>query len=196
MMNTTSETFYPSLYEAAVAMGSAHSPREILRNLVERVTNTLGAKGCSLMLLSPDKKHLFHIISYGLSDKYIKKGPVLTDKSISEVLEGKIVGILNATEDERIQYPEQAEQEGIASILAVPMTLRDEIIGVIRIYTSEPHQFTMDEMYFTSAIASLSAIAFENARLYNSVRQDNEKLKQELRHWNRQMLEPWMDPLW
>jgi GAF domain-containing protein len=183
-MNSVEELFYPSLYETAVALSSTRSPKEILSNLVERVTKTLSAKGCSLMLLSLDKKHLFHTIAYGLSERYLKKGLVLADKSISEALEGKVVGVLKATEDERIQYREQAEQEGVASILSVPMMLRDEIIGVIRVYTAEPHEFSMDEMYFASAIASLSALALENARLYTSVKRDNEKLKQEILEWS------------
>ena len=179
-MNNELEVFYPSLYEAAVAMSSTRSPREILSNLVERVARTLSAKGSSLMLLSTDKKHLLHIIAYGLSDRYLKKGPVSADKSISEALEGKVVGVLKAAEDDRIQYREEAEQEGVASILSVPMMLRDEVIGVIRVYTSEPHEFTMDEMYFVSAVASLSAIAMENVRLYKNIQQDNRKLRQEI----------------
>jgi hypothetical protein len=85
--------YYPNLYEAAAALTSEHSPKKIFRDLVEMVIKTLNAKGCSLMLLSPDKKQLFHIISCGLSDQYIKKGPVSADRSISETLEGKTISI-------------------------------------------------------------------------------------------------------
>jgi len=53
------------------------------------VAKAMWAKGCSLMLLSPDKKVLLHIVAYGLSDWYVRKGPVSADKSISEALEGK-----------------------------------------------------------------------------------------------------------
>jgi GAF domain-containing protein len=179
-MSNVEELYYPGLYEAALALSSARSPGEIIRNLVERVAATLGTKGCSLMLLSQDKKHLIHTIAYGLSDRYIKKGPVLADRSISEALEGKIVAVLKAVEDERIQYREQAKYEGIASILSVPMKLRDEIIGVIRVYTAEQCQFNEENTYFVSAVASLSAIALENARLYKSIQRDYEMLKQEL----------------
>jgi GAF domain-containing protein len=179
-MSNVEVLYYPSLYEAALALSSARSPREIIRNLVERVAVTLDTKGCSLMLLSQDKKHLIHTIAYGLSERYIKKGPVLADKSISEALEGNTVAVLRAAEDERIQYREQAELEGIASILSVPMKLRNEIIGVIRVYTAQEHQFSKENTYFVSAVASLSAIALENARLYKSVQRDYEMLKQEL----------------
>jgi GAF domain-containing protein len=180
MMSIIEESYYPGLYETALALTSAHSPKVILSDLVERLAGIMHAKGCSLMLLSPDKKHLFHIVSYGLSDRYIKKGPVLADRSMAEALDGKVVDVLVAADDDRIQYREQAEEEGIASILSVPMTLRDEVIGVIRVYTAEQYQFTMDDMYFVSAMAGLSAIAFDNARFIRSVQQDNARLKQAL----------------
>jgi len=134
-MERTPEFYYWSLYEAAAALNSSRAPAKILQSIVEKVAKTVGAKGCFLMLLSPDKKVLLHTAACGLSDWYIRKGPVSADKSLSDALEGKVVAVLHATEDERIQYREQAKKEGIASILSVPMMLREENIGVIRVYT-------------------------------------------------------------
>jgi GAF domain-containing protein len=179
-MNNTQELYYSSLYEAAVAINSSHSNKEICHNLVERVARTLKAKGGSLMLLSPDRKHLVPVVVYGLSDRYYGKGCVSADRSISECLKGNITAAYNASEDERIQYREQARNEGIASILSVPVKLRDTIMGIISIYTAEPRHFTEEEIYFISAIANLSAISLENARLYKTTQQDNEMLKHDL----------------
>ena len=53
----------------------------------------MGAKGFSLFLLTPDKKALFRIAAHGLSDGYIRMGPVLTDKSMSDSLTGKAVEV-------------------------------------------------------------------------------------------------------
>ena len=99
-MEKTKEVYYWSLYELAAALNSARSPDSILRSIVEGVAKASGAKGCSLMLLSPDRKALLHTVAYGLSDWYVKKGPVSADKSISEALEGKPVAVLEATKDE------------------------------------------------------------------------------------------------
>ena len=135
------------------------------------------------MILTPDKKHLIHNNAYGLSDEYIGKGPVSADKSISEALEGKPVAILDATEDERAQYREEAGKEGIASILSVPMMLREEIIGVIRVYTAKPYHFTMDDMFFVGAVANLGAIALENSRLYDTVQKNYDAFRQDIMDW-------------
>jgi len=129
------------------------------------------------MLLTLDKKLLIHAAAYGLSDWYVRKGPVSADKSISEVLKGRPVAVLDATEDERVQYQEQAGKEGIVSILSVPMTLSEEVIGVVRIYTREPRHFSEDDIYFMGAVANLGAISLENARLYESLQKDYDALK-------------------
>ena len=181
-MERNKEVYYTSLYELAAALNSASAPESILQSMAEGVARAMEAKGCSLMLLSPDRKVLLHTAAYGLSDWYVRKGPVSADKSISEALEGKPIAVFEAAKDERIQYREQAKREGIASILSVPMMLREETIGVIRVYTAEPCHFTMDDMYFVGAVANLGAIALENARIYEGVKKDYENAMNVIRN--------------
>jgi len=182
-MGKTESSYYQSLYEVAASVNSARAPEKVLHSIVEKVAKVMNAKGCSLMLLTPDKKLLLHSTAYGLSDRYVKKGPVSADKSIAEALEGKPVAILDATQDERAQYQEQNKKEGIASILSVPMMLREEIIGVIRVYMAEPYHFTMEDMFFVGAVANLGAIALENSRLYDAVQKDYDAFRKDIMEW-------------
>jgi len=191
-MEKIERNYYQSLYEVAAAANSARTPESVLRSIVERVAQATGAKGCSLMLLTPDRKLLLHTVACGLSDWYVRKGPVSADRSISEALEGKPVAILDATEDERVQYRQQAKKEGIASILSVPMMLREETIGVIRVYTAEPRQFTTDDIYFVGAVANLGAIALENARLYDAVQKDYQAFRGEMLEWRAALGHEWI----
>jgi len=190
-METRKETYYESLYEIAAALNSARAPGNVLQSIVEAVAKAVGAKGCSLMLLSPDRKVLLHTAACGLSNGYVKKGPISADKSVSEALEGKPVAVFDATKDERIQYREQAKREGIASMLSVPMMLREEIIGIIRVYTSEAFDFTMDDIYFVGAVANLGAIALENARLYESVQKIYETFRLSILEWRAGLGHEW-----
>jgi len=191
-MEKTKENYYQSLFELAAVLNSARAPDSILQSVVEGVAKAMGTKGCSLMLLSPDRKVLLHTVAYGLSDWYVRKGPISADKSISEALEGKAVAILDATNDDRIQYREQAKKEGIASILSVPIMLREENIGVIRVYAAKLYHFTMDDIYFVGAVANLGAIAMENARLYESAQKDYETLRQDMLEWRAALGHEWM----
>jgi GAF domain-containing protein len=185
------ERYYQELYEVAAVLNSARDPGAVLHAIVALVAKAVGAKACSLMLLTPDKKVLLHTAAYGLSDWYVRKGPVSADKSISESLEGKPIAVLDATKDERIQYRQQAKKEGVVSILSVPTMLREEIIGVIRVYTAEPRQFSSDDIYFVGAVAHLGAIALENARLYEAVQKDYETFRQDMLEWRAALSQEW-----
>jgi signal transduction histidine kinase len=179
------DRYYRSLYEIAAAVNSVHTPESVLDAIVETTCKTLKAKGCSLLLLTEDRKTLLHTAAYGLSDWYIRKGPVSADKSISEVLEKKAVAILNVTEDERVQYRAQAKQEGITSMLSAPIVLKGEVVGVIRLYTAEQHYFTNSELYFVQAAANLGAIALERARELKQCLAEVDRLEEQRRQFVR-----------
>ncbi|MDD5093788.1 MAG: GAF domain-containing protein [Dehalococcoidia bacterium] len=188
-MESQNLRFDQSLYEIAAAINSTRKPEEVLDTLVESVAKALGVRGCSLMLLTPDKNELHHTAAFGLSEEYVQKGPVVVDKSISEVLSlaGKVVIIRDATSDERVQYRLEAEHEGIACILSVPMMLREDVIGVIRVYASESCQFSDDDIQFVGAVANLGAIALENASLYQSLKGEHKLVTQQLLEWEKSM---------
>jgi len=82
-MDEREQRYYHSLYEVAAAVNSALTPDDVLYSIVQSVASALGAKGSALMLLTPGKSLLLHTASWGLSDRYVRKGPVSADKSIA-----------------------------------------------------------------------------------------------------------------
>ncbi|HIE16676.1 MAG TPA: HAMP domain-containing histidine kinase [Dehalococcoidia bacterium] len=156
---------YQLLYSIAQKLNSNLAPHEVLRTIVETTCDAANAKGCSLMLFTPDRQQLVHTLACGLSDWYVRKGPVRVDAALAQALEGKPVMILDASADLRVQYREQAKKEGIVSMLSVPLVRRGEVIGILRIYTSEARRFSDEEIDFFSALANLGAIALERAEL-------------------------------
>ncbi len=163
---------YKILYEIAHELNSGLSSDQVLSTIVEMLCKAAEAKGCSLMLLSPDQKQLIHTVAYGLSDWYMRKGPVVVDKNIAQALDGKPMAVLDATTDPRVQYREQARKEGIVSMLSLPIMRSGTVIGIIRIYTSEPRKFSAREIEFFGAMANLGAIALERAERHESVDRD------------------------
>jgi len=180
-MKQSETTYYQSLYQLVTILNSARSPDDILHSIVEGVAKAMGAKACSLMLLTPDEKVLLHTAAYGLSDWFVRKGPVSADKSMSETLKGEPVTVLDATTDDRVEYRKQVKQEEIASILSVPVKLREEVIGVMRVYTSKPRRFTEADISFAMAAANFGAFALESARFYETLQKDYDMLRQEIR---------------
>jgi GAF domain-containing protein len=158
------------------AISSSLNMEEVLHLIVKSTCETTGSKGCAVLLLNERGGRLEIKSSCGLSDSYIQKGPLAADRSISEALNGKPVVIEDATSDPKIQYPQEAKEEGIASIASFPILLREKVIGILRLYTSVPCRFTEDDIDFLSAIALQSGLAIENARMYELIKGDYQKL--------------------
>jgi len=159
------EQCYKVLYDIAQKLNSKLAPQEVLRTIVEGIRDAADAKGCSLMLLTPDRQQLIHSVACGLSDWYVRKGPVRVDEAIAQALDGKPVAVLDATTDPRIQYKDQAKKEGVVSMLSLPLTRRGQVIGIVRIYTAETRRFSAQETDFFSVLANLGAVALERAEL-------------------------------
>ena len=175
-MKKTEYIYLSAFMHITRAINSSINLKEVLNLIAKNTCETTGSKGCTLMLLDEKGERLEVKSSYGLSDQYIGKGPLYADKSISDTLQGKPVIIEDVTSDLRVQYPQEAKREGIASIVSIPIVLRGRIIGVLRLYTSIPCRFTSDDIDFLSAIAMQSGLAIENAKMYEHVKANYEKL--------------------
>ena len=107
------------------------------------LAKALGVKGASIRLLDETEETLELVASCGLSEKYLQKGPVSAQKSIAQALnERKPVIILNAATDKRVQYRNMNQEEGIVTILSVPIKTKEKVIGVLRLYSEVVRHFT------------------------------------------------------
>lgn len=160
------------------AISASLSLNEVLNLIATNVVKVMNAKASSLRLLNKESRQLELVASHGLSDKYVNKGPVVYDGSIVDALAGKPVSIYDITADSNSRYRKEAMEEGIRSILSLPMRFRDEVIGVLRMYTSEPVEYSAEDLKFMSAIAEQAAIAIVNARVFErTVSKEKEYLK-------------------
>jgi len=164
-------------------MNSCLDLKEVLKLIAENIVDVLEVKACTVFLWDKQRNTLEVSAAHGLSEAYLKKGRLDADKSIAETLNGKIVIILDATNDPRVQYPEAAGNEGIASVLSIPISVKDQIIGVLRIYTSEQRDFSDDECDFICGLSDMGGIAIDNARMYDHLKAEHEKLIEETHRW-------------
>lgn len=164
--------YYTALYQAALTISSSLELDQVLQSVVKSTTEAMQVKACGLRLLDSEVGQLRLSTVYGLSGGYLAKGPVDVVHSPidSEALGGSSVYIADVSNDPRFQYQEAAQQEGIVSVLCVPLEVRGEGIGVMRVYTDEPTVFHEDDVQFLSVLARLAALAIENARLYEGVK--------------------------
>jgi len=164
--------YYTALYQAALTISSSLELDPVLQSVVKSITEAMEVKACAVRLLDPRTGQLQFNAGYGLSGDYLAKGPVDVEHSPidSEALRGAPVIIPDVAEDSRFQYKEAARREGIVSVLCVPLEVHGRAIGVMRVYTSEQCTFHEDDIQFLTVLASLSALAIENASLYESLK--------------------------
>jgi len=166
--------------DATKTISSSLNLNEVLELIVESVVNLLKVKGCSLNLLDDTKKTLKTKVAFGLSEDYLAKGPIDADKSMTASIEGQTVFIEDIARDPGIQYPDEARNEGIVSILSLPLRAKENVIGVLRVYTGEARRFTDAEVEMVNKFAEQAGIAVMNAKLYQDIKEDYESLKKEL----------------
>jgi len=164
--------YYTALYQAALTISSSLELDQVLQSVVKSITEAMEVKACAVRLLDPRTGQLQFNAGYGLSGDYLAKGPVDVEHSPidSEALRGAPVIIPDVSEDSRFQYKEAAKREGIVSVLCVPLEVHGKAIGVMRVYTSEQCTFHEDDIQFLTVLASLAALAIENASLYDSLK--------------------------
>jgi GAF domain-containing protein len=168
---------YETLLKVTKAISHSKDPEEVVLMTVESIKTALHAKGCSLFLINRKNNELKLATSYGLSDEYINKGPVSALRSIAQSLEEGPVAIYDVMDDPRIQYPNEAQKEGIASILSVPIVVGGNLIGAIRVYTSEPWEFTLEDVNFVQSLAQIAGMAINIARYTKGLKSSIDVLK-------------------
>jgi len=167
-------------HDLAANINSTLDVKKIMHILSADVAEALGVKAASVRLLDESKERLELVASYGLSEKYLNKGTISAEKSIAEALKGKPVVVKNAAEDKGVQYRKEKQEEGIVSILCVPIKSKDDVIGVLRLYSGIEREFTDDEIMLVTALALQGGLAIQNASMYLMLQQDMKDLKEDL----------------
>ncbi len=152
----------------------------ILERAAAVLVNQFRLKSCHFRLLSRDQQILEDVASVGLSEKFLAKGPVDAEKSVAEALEGKVVVVTDCGTDPRIQYPQEHVDEGIVSLVTVPLSTRGQVIGVMRLSTSEKREFSEEEIDFFQVCALFCASAVNHAMFHRILEDVTESLKSSL----------------
>jgi signal transduction protein with GAF and PtsI domain len=168
---------YETLLKITGAISATRDPEDVVVLTVESVKTAMDVKGCTLFLVDRKTDELKIAGSYGLSRNYLDKGPISSLKSIAESIKEGPVAIYDVSDDPRLQYPEEAQKEGIASILSVPMNVHDRVIGALRVYTAEPWEFTLEDVNFVHAVAQIVGMAIDLCRLNKGYKSSIEILK-------------------
>lgn len=158
---------------------------EMLNLVVEMAAKVMGAPVCSLRLVEEGSDRLVTHAVRSIGPTYRARPPLKIGEGISGLVaqERKPLAVADVRADARYPFPELAREEGLVSMLSVPLVVRERVIGVLNCYTTEPHPFTEAEISLFSTLANQTALAIENSQLVTNaaiVREMHHRIKNNL----------------
>ncbi len=155
------------IYEITSLAAGDFELQDVLGRLARAAVEITKTKACSIRLLDDEAGDLKMTATFGLSERYRKRGVVLKhDKVIKAAFEGQAVVLDDMRTDERVKHPQAAREEGLVSQLTVAMIFKNKPIGVLRLYSPRVKRFDENDITLARLVASQCAVAITNARLY------------------------------
>jgi len=161
--------FFQAICKVSRAFGTVDSHDELLNIILDYAVDLMSVKAASLYLRDEDLNQMVPVVAKGLSDKYQKQGRTGPDKLIPVLEKEGYLFSKDVTNDPRLDNPDLKRQEGIQSILIVPITFKDEFIGILAVFTDKERVFDDSEIEFLKALSDEAAMAINDRRLHERI---------------------------
>lgn len=179
------------LYEVSRELTSILDREELLRRIAERVKKIVDYDTFSVMLWNESKQLLESAFGMRYDDAIAvcMTLPLHCGLSGAAAAGRRPVRVDDVLNDARY-IPCEAGLE-VRSELVVPLLLQDRLIGVLDLESVEPNAFTAENERMLTTLGSYIAVALENSRLYEEIRENQFRLQDDLntaREIQRQLL--------
>ena len=172
-----------SVHETTRLLTAPMELQQVLELVVQTVAEALAVDAAGLRLLDEENDTLVLKATFGLSDEYKNKGPVTAAESILN--RRALAGVPVVVDDMRTdtsfrRYHDHVVSEGVISSLSIGLRYHDKGIGILRLYSKKPRSFSENDISVARTVASQSAAAIINARLYGEAL-EGERMARQLR---------------
>lgn len=167
MKRTPYKAYIDTLSKISKAITSDLYLDDMLKLVVTLTANVMKAKICSLWLLDENTNELKIRATQAMSSEYLKERALKVGEGIVGLIaeEKKAIIIPNVLEDKRYKEKKLAKEEGLVSMLSVPMLVKKKVIGVVNCYTTAIYKFTESDSNLLSTVANQAAVAIVNTEL-------------------------------
>jgi signal transduction histidine kinase len=169
-----------TLVSVSRSINSALNVNEALQLIARETCGLMEARACSLLMLDATGQWLDLRASFGAGTAYVDKPRLSADESFMGIVvrRKKPMQLENVRESSLYQNQDMARREGLVSLLSAPLMFGGQAMGTLNVYTGQARSFSNEEINTLTALAELSAIALEKARLYERVVDLEEQLRQ------------------
>jgi len=171
---TGEKDYFKTICKVSKAFGTTTDQEVLLDLIVQSAIDTMNGKAACLFLEDEHQDIFFAVAQKGLSKNYLHAN-VISAKRLTKGI--KKVGHFvfeDATSDPRLENHDAKKAEGIASILTVPVMVKNQVIGILSLYTAQKRKFTSEEIDFLSALAEQGGMAIVQTRLIERIRKNSE----------------------
>jgi signal transduction histidine kinase len=169
-------------YKVGQVLMSTLDVNRLLAETMRFATEVIDAGAASLMLIDDDHQELVFEVSLGSRSHILRQQRIPLDEGIAGWVArtGEPAIVNNARTDPRFSHRVDVRTGFLTqSIAAVPVKIKGRVIGVLEVLNKYSDTgFNEEDLRLMSSIAAQSAIAIENARLYQQVRQERDHIIQ------------------
>lgn len=175
-------TILARLAEISTALNSRVQLEPLLKQIMKTAVEITGSEAASVLLWNNNKQQLFFAASTTISrtDDPLLGMPVPMDSIAGTILkENRTLQVDDARSDPR-HYNKVDEdiQFQTRSLLGVPMTYKDRVIGVLEAINKRNLPWTEDDKMYLNNLAAQAAVAIEGAQLVMELKRANEELSE------------------
>ncbi len=166
---TKKTDYFKTFCNISQAFGTAATQEELLDLVVQSAIDAMDGKAACLYLTDERKDLFVPKAQRGLSEGYLHANPMKAQRLFKALLKDGHLAFEDATQDPRLENREAKAKEGIASILTVPVRVKDQPIGALSLYTAKRRKFSAGEIEFLDALADQGGVAIEKTRLLERI---------------------------
>jgi len=165
-----------ALMKISTAINSIRGLDDLLERLLELLFEVVPAERGAILLTNEDSFEASFV--FGLDRVYGKDETVNVSRTIAQqVLRDGVALLASDAAEETTLATDSLISSKTHSVLCVPLILFDRKIGVLYLdSTQRRDQFNRDHLQFVTAIAGIAAVAIENARQFEWLETENERL--------------------
>ncbi|MDR1024647.1 MAG: sigma 54-interacting transcriptional regulator [Treponema sp.] len=186
MLSTIDVQKFNTLIETSNLINSNYSDiHALLSHILESVTRFCGGEASSILLLDREKQELYFETALGIKGQDLKQYTLKAGEGIAGwvVQHNKTLVVNDVDNDKRHQRRISREINfPLTNMIAVPMRLKDECIGVIEILNKgDGKPFGEDDVEWVEIFATQAAMAITNARNIEQARSEIQLLRDQLK---------------
>jgi HD-GYP domain-containing protein (c-di-GMP phosphodiesterase class II) len=162
------------LTDLSALINSTLDTREIRKRAIEAATHLLHAETGSLLLVDPDSGELFFEVALGEKGEILKEIRLQKGEGIAGWVAqtGEALIIHDVQQDRRFfRGADDKSSFQTRNMVCVPVRSREKVIGVLEAINRKDGSFDEDDLETLTALANQVAVAIENARLYEELRE-------------------------